>query len=308
MRDYKNVKVPAKHRSRAGRGSVKRVEAGRGRRKGGASLSRLLGSVLPVLVLLLAAAAVWLSWQAYGMITHADWFQISGVDVRGVHEIKDAELKSIVGPFTGQNIFRVDLEAAARRARANPWIRDVRIHRRLPNRITMEVVERVPAAVLETDMGRYLVDHEEFVIDRAVQESAAERQLPTVVIRDLRTRPGESVMTDRLSEALTLLAEIESRGGWKPADVTIRAASPESLSVVYAGHEFKIGSGRYAEKLRRLAEVMADVKQRNLDIAYVDLRAESQAAVMAVKTARGPGVMGAKKNPGNKRLPADQRH
>ena len=65
--------------------------------------------------------------------------------------------------------------------------------------------------------------------------------------------------------------------------MTVKADSPESLSVVYAEHEFKIGSGRYGEKLRRLAEVMADVKERGLEIAYVDLRPERQAAVMVKK-------------------------
>ena len=66
-------------------------------------------------------------------------------------------------------------------------------------------------------------------------------------------------------------------------EVTVRADSPETLSVVYAGHEFRIGSGRYGEKLRRLAEVMADVKERGIEIAYVDLRPERQTAVMPRK-------------------------
>jgi hypothetical protein len=75
----------------------------------------------------------------------------------------------------------------------------------------------------------------------------------------------------------------------------VKANSPETLSIVYAEHEFKIGSGNYREKLRRLAEVLEDVKQRSLDIAYVDLRPERQAAVM-VKETRGKG-----KIPNNKR-------
>ena len=80
--------------------------------------------------------------------------------LRGVRELTGRDLKKIVGHFTGQNIFRVDLNAAVRRARANPWIKEVRIHRSLPNRIAMNVVERVPLAVLETGQGIYLMDHE----------------------------------------------------------------------------------------------------------------------------------------------------
>jgi cell division septal protein FtsQ len=85
-----------------------------------------------------------------------------------------------------------------------------------------------------------------------------------------------------------LLSEIAARGGWRIEEVTLKAGTPESLSIVYAGHEIKIGTGNYAEKLRRLAEVMADVKQRGLDIAYVDLRPDRQVAVM-VRNAGGKG-------------------
>jgi cell division protein FtsQ len=282
MRDYKNVKVPRKYRSGTTRATVKRVDTG-SRQWTGKRASGPKNVVLTLLLWAVVAGGLWVTWQTYEIITHAEMFQIAGVDVKGVQELSDAELKSIVGPFTGQNIFRVDLEAAAGRARANPWIREIRIHRRLPNRISMTVTERVPYAVLESGAGRYLMDNEAVVIEPV----SSARALPVIAIRDARPRPGEPVMLESLNEALTLLAEIELRGGWALADVTVKAASPEALSIVYADHEFKIGSGRYDQKLRRLAEVMADLKQRNLNIAYVDLRSEHQAAVMVKERAAG---------------------
>jgi cell division protein FtsQ len=243
--------------------------------------------MLNLLLAVVLAGSCWLAWQAYDLLTRAEMFQIAGVDVKGVHELSDAELKAVVGPFTGQNIFKADLDAAVRRARANAWIREATIRRSLPNRISMSVRERVPFAVLDTDHGRYLIDNDAVVIDRAKSDRPSAHALPVVAIKDYRPHPGEAVTTEGIGEALTLLAEIEARGGWSLADVTVKAATPETLSVVYAEHEFKIGSGRYTEKLRRLAEVMADVKQRNLSIAYVDLRPEHQAAVMLKAPAGG---------------------
>jgi cell division protein FtsQ len=236
--------------------------------------------MLNVLLVVILAGSCWLAWQAYQLLTRAEMFQIAGVDVTGVRQLSDAELKDVVGPFTGQNVFKADLDAAVRRARANAWIRDVTIRRSLPNRISMAVRERVPFAVLDTDNGRYLIDNEAVVIDRVGSDRPSGQALPVIALRAYRPHPGETVTTEAINEALTLLAEIEARGGWNLADVTVKAASPESLALVYAEHEFRIGSGRYAEKLRRLAEVMADVKQRDLTIAYVDLRPEHQAAVM----------------------------
>jgi cell division protein FtsQ len=281
MRDYKNVKVPRKYRTRASRSAIKRVEAAPSRRKKAGSIKR---TFLTALFAAAVLAGVWLAWQAYRQLTQGAAFLVSGVDVEGVHRTGDAELRSIVGEFRGKNIFRADLEAAARRARANPWIREARLHRSLPNRITMSVVERVPCAILETDAGRYLIDNEAIAIERVTGSETM--PLPVIVVRDQRPRPGDTVASESVAEALTVLAEIEARGGWNMAEVTVRAASPEALSVVYADCEFKLGSGRYPEKLRRLAEIMTDVKERGLVVAYVDVRPETQAAVM-VKEAAG---------------------
>ncbi len=280
MRDYKNVKVPRSYRSKSNRVTVKRVGNGRvaGRtRTGGAGIKQI---TLQIITIVLIAAGGWLGWQAYQTLLHAEMFQIAGVDVKGVKQVSEAELREIAGVFTGRNIFRVDLETAVRRVRANPWVKDVRIYRRLPNRISMEVTERAAFALLDTGAGRYVMDNDGVVIDKIVNGNASAWQLPVVAVRDYRARAGEQVTSEVMAEALMLITEIAERGGWPLREVTIKAVSPESLSVLYADHEFKIGAGNYAEKLSRLAEILSDGKQRGLEIAYVDLRPERQAAVM----------------------------
>ncbi len=290
MRDYKSVKVPRKYRTPAARAATTRIARSRGPKKGTLKHGSTVAKALIVVVIF---SGCYLGWLAYTWVIRAEAFQIAGVDVTGVKHLSESELKNIAGFFTGQNIFRVNLGEAVRRARSNPWVKEVRIYRRLPNRVSMVVSERVPAVVLDTGAGQYLVDGETVVIERLAKESASSWPLPTVAIKDYRPRPGDQVATEGMTEALTLLAELSARGGWKLSDITIKANSPEALSVVYADHEFKIGSGNYAEKLRRLTEVMEDVTQRGLNIAYVDLRPDRQAAVMVVTDkGKGQGVRG----------------
>jgi cell division septal protein FtsQ len=281
MRDYKNVTVPKKYRTSSNRVTVKRVEMGRVAR--GPARGGLKSAALKCLVITVIAAGSWLGWQTYRIITHADMFQIAGVDVKGVRQLGEADLKKIVGSFTGQNIFRVDLDAVVQRARANAWVKSVSIYRRLPNRISMVVNERVPYAFLDTGRGRYLMDSEGVALESVEKDKAQAWQLPTVSINGDHARIGEQVTSEGLDEALMLLSEISTQGGWRLEDVTAKADSSETLSLLYAGHEFKLGNGRYKEKLRRLAEVMADVNRRGLDVAYVDLRPDRQVAVMVKK-------------------------
>jgi cell division protein FtsQ len=280
MKDYKNVKVPGSYRSRNTRSNVKRVLVGRGPRR---EPSGLVAALIRIMVVVLVTGGCYLGWIGYQWAAHSETFQVVGVDVTGARHLSKDELQNIAGAFTGQSIFKVSLDEAAQRARALPWVRDVRLYRHLPNRISMTVSERIPAAVLDSGSGRYLIDSEGVVI---VKEAAAvndAQALPNVSISGCRLQSGHPVDSGALNEALALLNEIVRRGGWRAADVTIRANSAETLAVVYHGHEFRIGSGNYGEKLRRLGEILSDLQQRGLTIAYVDLRPERQAAVMTVK-------------------------
>jgi len=235
-------------------------------------------ALVRIMTVVLVTGGCYLVWTGYQWAAHSETFQVVGVDVTGARHLSKDELQNIAGAFTGQSIFKISLDEAVLRARALPWVRDVRLYRRLPNRISMTVSERTPAAVLDSGRGRYLIDEEGVVIVREVVSDA--QTLPTIAIGNCRAQPGHAVDSGALTEAFALLTEIAHRGGWRAADVTIRANSAETLAVVYGGHEFRVGNGNYGEKLRRLGEILSDVQRRGLTIAYVDLRAERQAAVM----------------------------
>lgn len=290
MRDYKNVKVPGKYRThftRVEKTAVKRASATRVARtrvpKAGAVLLKLFMAVM-------VFGMCFLGWRTYQWTERTGLFQITGVDVKGVRQLAEEDVKAIAGVFTGQNIFKADIQEAAQRARANPWVKEVKIERKLPNRIGMVIEERMPAVILETPAGRYLADGDGVVIARIGKDGQGAWPLPVVSMKGAAARPGEQVDREEMSEALALATELSGRGGWRMADITIKAESVASLAVVYAGHEIRIGSGNYGEKLRRLGEVMADVRQRGVQFAYVDLRSERQASVMVVKNGvQGPG-------------------
>ncbi|MEK6742389.1 MAG: FtsQ-type POTRA domain-containing protein [Nitrospirota bacterium] len=281
MKDYKNVKVPRRYRSTSNRTVVRRVEAATGPKKRGGSVTGQLGSVLTVL---LTAALCYGGWEGYRWLTHAEIFSIAGVDVKGVRSMSDENIRDVAAMFTGQNVFQVDPGAATRRVMADPWVRDVRIERRLPNRISIFVAERVPKAVLHASNGKYLIDGEGVVM--VPIGAAAAPPLPVIALRDCRAVPREPVTKGAVLEALELLDELAARGGWDIAGVTVKADSAETVTIVYADHEFRIGSGNYNEKLRRMGEIVADMRQRGLAYTYVELRPERQAAVMVVKNTK----------------------
>jgi len=287
MRDYKNVKVPRSYRSTSNRTVVRRVETGPRPKKRGGTVKGQLGAILTVLI---TAALCYGGWAGYRWLTRAEMFSVAGVDVNGVRSMSDETLHDVAAMFTGQNVFRLDLGAATRRVLADPWVRDVRIERRLPNRISIFVTERVPRAVLQASNGKFLLDGEGVVMVPLRGDNAGST-LPVIALRDVRALPREPMTTGAVTEALELLQELAARGGWDLGGVTVKADAAETIAIVYADHEFRIGSGNYSEKLRRMGEIVADMRQRGLAYTYVELRPERQAAVMVVKS-QGQGSGG----------------
>ncbi len=292
MKDYKHVKVPRKYRVSAPRTKVNRVRAATGRGSG-KDAAGLKSAVIKIFIVIMIGGGSYLGWQAYRMLTHADIFQISGMDVKGVRHLDEKDLRSIAGVFTGQNIFRVDFDEAVRRAEAIPWVKDVKIYRRLPNRISVVITERTPAAVLDTGKAQYLLGSDMVVIGRVAKDDIPSWRLPCITAKDLKAVPGGLITSAGVEGALVLLNELSGRGRWPLSDVTVKADAAETLSLLYGQNEFRIGTGNYGQKLRRLAEVAADLKERGVTASYIDLRPERQVAVMVKKDGvQGPGASG----------------
>lgn len=278
MRDYKNVKVPRKYRTASARVTARRVRAAPAARRSGGQA----GVLTKILMVIAIAAGCYGGWLGYKWFVESDTFQIAAVDVQGVRRLGEQDLNIFVDAFKGQNIFLVDLDLVAKRAAEHPWIKDVRIYRRLPNRISVQITERAPFALLDTGRGIYIIGEDGMVLER-LSKQAESLGMPIISAHIHEALKGREIDDQAVQSSILLLKELAVRGGWRIGDVRVRSDTPESISVLYAGKEFKLGSGNYEEKFRRLSEITSDLKRRGLDFAYVDLRPERQAAVMIKK-------------------------
>jgi hypothetical protein len=140
------------------------------------------------------------------VLTHP-YFQIKEVRFSGLENVSREELLSLIRPLFNGSILTCDIKSAARFIRTNPWIDDVSIRRRLPDILQINVVERVPAAVLQTGPDRFfLIDRRGFLLDEAAGETGQ------FVITGLSVwntgaaelRPGSRIENDRLDDAFRI--------------------------------------------------------------------------------------------------------
>jgi cell division protein FtsQ len=86
-------------------------------------------------------------------LVHADQIVITGNN----HVTRPA-LLGIFAVDRGRSILRIPLEARRKQIESIPWVEHVSVRRDLPNRLTVDVQERVPIAFLRDDDGLSLID------------------------------------------------------------------------------------------------------------------------------------------------------
>jgi len=164
-------------------------------------------SALPgaIAVAAVAAAAV-AAWLGYDWLTDSPRFALAGVELRGARELEATDVERALRPAMGENLFRLPLDAIERRLRAEPWVADVSVSRRLPDQLLVEVDEHRPAAVVDLD-GLYLADRAGRVFKRADLARGEAAGLPVVtgIDRDsYRRQPDEAQA--RIRDALAAAA------------------------------------------------------------------------------------------------------
>ena len=144
-------------------------------------------------------------------------FRVSDIRVEGNEHYTDQEIINASGIEEGDNLFFFDKFSALSRAYTKlPYLEEVTVDRRLPGRVTINVVECKAMAYLSVGDERWTIDHSCKVLGKAV-ETELEELIPvygvdpgTLMIGEkLERADGSEEMVDYLA---MLLLELQERG------------------------------------------------------------------------------------------------
>jgi cell division protein FtsQ len=179
-------------------------------------LQRLfLGLILLVvlglaLAVALAAGVPQLAGGRFAQIASQAGFEVRRVDVRGIRNMNENRVYERVLSERNRSMPLVDLVAIRQDLLALPWVKDARISRQLPDTLVVDIVERVPHAVLRKPGGRLvLIDDEGHELD-AVAPNKVGRMLVV-------SGPGSGERTvdlDRLMQAAPALRPQVREAEW----------------------------------------------------------------------------------------------
>ena len=231
-------------------------------------------------------------------------FRIETVQVSGNRELTSAEVLAAAGVRAGESLIGLDLDAARARLVGHARVREASLRRRLPGTVVVEIVERVPCALVRADRD-YLVDADGAVVGEAVP--GARPDLP--VLTGIEAVAG--ALTPRgaadLAAGLELVAAIHQVGFPALSAIGhIDLSDPDDAVIVPVAGRPLVRAGRRdaVGRLHRWHLVAPAMAQRWPELEYVDLRAEGQ--VVALPSAPEAQEGGAAKPGEGSQLPRPQ--
>jgi hypothetical protein len=221
--------------------------------------------------------AVLLPAAAYGGYRLATWpaFEPKEILVAGNMHVSTSEIRRRAAIPLDANVWFLNKRAAEQRVDALPWVRATQIHRALPARVQITVIEREPVACVVSNGASYLVDVDAHVIE----SSCPAREMLRVTFPPLEAqRPGAVLDAAILRRMLADAA-------------TLRAAQLGATSVGldrFGGLEAQLGAGvrvRFgddadlARKAGLIGPILAAYGSHRDRIAAIDVRAASTPVV-----------------------------
>ena len=131
--------------------------------------------VLPlIIILVLIGGIVFFALSGYQTATASDFFAIKNVDVRGAERTSADDIRRIVTAAAEKpGVWNADLSDIRVRVEKFPFVKAAAVSRVLPGGIRVNLVERIPAAIVHLTSGNFLVDGEGVLLAAAKPDDRA---------------------------------------------------------------------------------------------------------------------------------------
>jgi cell division protein FtsQ len=150
------------------------------------SAGRRIGGWTFGILLILAAVAAMLAFRLPQLAgvelaerIGAAGFTMRRVEIKGAEHVSRLDIYNIAFDQPSMAMPLVDLETTRARLLRFGWVKEARVHRRLPDTLVIDVVERVPAAIWQNNRQLSLIDAEGVVLEPVRVDAMPE--LPLVI-------------------------------------------------------------------------------------------------------------------------------
>ena len=262
-----------------------------------------LAAAAVVCVLGLGAAGVY----HYG--EHSWRFRVESsdnIEVTGMQNVTKAQIMEVMGADIGRNIFFIPLAQQKAQLEQIPWVESASVMRFVPNRLAVQIHERIPVAFARVGPRMFLIDAGGTLMDLTLKHKYS---FPVI----LGMNPGEPLSTraPRMQAYMELVRQLDSGGAHYSQDlsevdisdlddVKVRVNDPAGDVLV------DLGSSDYLSRYKIYVTHAQAWRQQFQKLDSVDLRYDNQIIVnpglerpkaVVLTPARGKAVEAARVKP-----------
>lgn len=193
-------------------------------------------------------------------------FRIAAIEVKGNKFLSEGEVREMLGPAMGDSLISANLEGLRSNLAASPWVGGAVVRRKLPDTLLVDITERFPVALAETDQ-LYVMDASGELIDLLGPRTAG-FDLP--VIRGLGGVSVE-VRRDRAHRASVLLDDLGDLST-EVSEISVDRSGDLVVVLRGDGSVLKLAAPPYRKRVLSFLALRQKLKERCPDAEYFDLR------------------------------------
>lgn len=215
------------------------------------------------LILLIAIISITVSYSF-----KSGKFSIESIVVKGNYKISKELITNTSGIIIGENIFRVKTSDGEKEIKTLPYIKDVKIERKLPRTININVLERVEIVQMKALSSYMLIDNEGYILEFVDSKN---ENLPTLVGFDINNViPGDNIYKFESGKELEELLSMDNHIILSKISEIIYESKDDINIIVNNGISVAFGPlDNVKYKLRYLNEILIDIEKRQLPVKMI---------------------------------------
>jgi cell division protein FtsQ len=224
-------------------------------------------------------------FMAYRTASSSSFFQLRTVDVSGVAQGSEDQIKAVVRRAGGaRGVWQADLSTISAELERQPWVRKAVVTRVLPSGLRVRITERTPRAVVRTAAGRFVWVDDDGVLTGAV---APTQNAPAFFMRgwdESGTESGRTENRRRVEKYLELSREWEAAGiASRVSEVNLDDLRDVRAQLTGDDSQIEVRLGRddLTKRLRQSLEALDEQRStpRGQFITYIDMTQGKRAVI-----------------------------
>lgn len=199
------------------------------------------------------------------------FFNIKVVEVIGVYTLDPGKVEATANFTFDENLFLQDnIKKEKALLKAYPVIKKVKIRQSLPDKIIIEITEKIPEIVVLAPPNFLLVDNRGEIIDIVGKLNQVSAPILTGVDFSTDSIKGQILVKDTLRIALAFLSQVPENKMYLIREITV---GPDGLAIYPTGsYKVVVGENKnVVKKLNTLEALMRESSILSNTIDYIDI-------------------------------------